>query len=320
MGRSNTQRDLTAHTTSIRCTPELLGDMTALVWDFGDYQSPVRRAWRELGSTAARNGKWIKDVQESDPFLVPYSIAVTVLQQITDGYVYLDKYLAFMVTLNPVEPETLRKVFTYLEGIARKVPLDEIPFMDQPTLARLVAEAAPRRLSLAENILQPEDGKPASPDSWAYEAVKWHIARKLASKPFLDQEIEPVLEAYEAANGETKHRTADWQPSENIAAVQYRPISTGDLIAWDQPIGPVFANLAHPVDLGEAIMALPQNPTRSQVQYAMSRLSVKMATYTAEPNPVLNLDAHIRRVNNTVIHASTVLVDQGRTGPSCPYP
>lgn len=111
MGRSNTQRDLTAHTTSIRCTPELLGDMTALVWDFGDYQSPVRRAWRELGSTAARNGKWIKDVQESDPFLVPYSIAVTVLQQITDGYVYLDKYLAFMVTLNPVEPETLRKVF-----------------------------------------------------------------------------------------------------------------------------------------------------------------------------------------------------------------
>ncbi|WP_277438942.1 DUF3962 domain-containing protein [Streptomyces sp. SPB162] len=289
--------------------------MTALVWDFGDYHSPIRRAWRELGSTAARNGKRTRDGQESDPFLIPYSIAVTVLQQITDGYVHLDKYMAFMVTLNPVEPEILRKVFTYLEGIIRKVPLDEIPFMDQPTLARLVADATPRRHCLAENILQPEDGKPASPDSWAYEAVKWHMAKMLASKPFLDQEVEPVLESYEAANGEIKERTADWRPSKNVAAVQYRPTSTGELIAWDQPIGPVFADLAHPVDLGEAAKTRPENPTRSQVQYALSRLSVKMATYTAEPNPVLNLDVHIRRVNNTVIHARTVLVDQGTGRP-----
>lgn len=315
MGRSSTQRDLTAHTTSIRCTPELLDGMTALVWDFGDYHAPIRTAWRELGSTAAQNGKWIKGVQDPDPFLVPYSIAVTVLQQITDGYVYLDKYLAFMVTLNPVEPDILRAVFTYLEGIVRRVPLDEIPFMDPPTLARLVADVAPQRHSLAKNILQEEDGKPASPDSWAYEAVKWHIAKKLAAKPFLDREVEPIREAYEAADGQVKHRTVGWQPSDNVATVQYRPISNGDLIAWDQPIGPVFAALAHPVDLAEAVKARPENPTRSQVQYALSRLSVKMATYTAEANPVLNLDAHIRRINNTVIHASTVLVDQGTDRP-----
>ncbi|HEU5119199.1 MAG TPA: hypothetical protein VFT74_21595, partial [Isosphaeraceae bacterium] len=276
MGRSNTQRDLTAHTTSIRCTPELLDGMTALVWDFGDYHSPIRTAWRDLGSTASKNAKWIKDVQESDPFLVPYSIAVTVLQQITDGYVYLDKYLAFMVTLNPVEPDALRTVFTYLEGIVRRIPLDEIPFMDPPTLARLVADVAPEHRSLAQNILQEEDGKPASPDSWAYEAVKWHIAKKLAAKPFLDREVEPVREAYEATNGQVKHRTVGWQPSDNVAAVQYRPISNGDLIAWEQPIGPVFATLAHPVDLAEALKARPENPTRSQVQYALSRLSVKM--------------------------------------------
>ncbi|MFD8283491.1 RNaseH domain-containing protein [Streptomyces solisilvae] len=315
MGRSSTQRDLTAHTTSIRCTTQLLDGMTALVWDFGDYHSPTRRAWRDLGSTAAQNGKWIKGVQESDPFLVPYSIAVTVLQQITDGYVHLDKHLAFMVTLNPVEPGILRKVFTYLEGIVRKIPLDEIPFMDEPNLARLVASVTPRSLSLAENILAKEDGKPASPDSWAYQAVKWHIAKKLAAEPLLDTEVEPVREPYEAKNGEMKERTVDWQPSANTATVYYRPDSDGDLIAWDHPIGPLFAALAHPVKLDEAAAARPEEPTRAQVQYALSRVSVKMATYTAEPNPVLNLNAHIRRVNNTVVHARTALLDQGKNRP-----
>lgn len=315
MGRSNTQRDLTAHTTSIRCTKELLDGMTALVWDFGDYNSQTRRAWRELGSTAIQNSKWIKGVQEADPFLVPYSIAVTVLQQITDGYVHLDKYLGFMVTLNPVEPATLRTVFTYLEGIVRRVPLDEVPFMDPPDLARRIADTAPRRLSLADNILHKEDGKPASPDSWAYEAVKWHIAKKLASVSFLDREMEPILQEYEGKNGETKSKTVGWRPSDNVAAVGYRPISNGDLIAWDNPIGPAFANLAHPVELSDAAKARPENPTRAQVQYALSRLSVKMATYTAEPSPILNLNAHIRRINNTVIHASTVLVDQGKDRP-----
>ncbi|CAL9544843.1 hypothetical protein SUDANB106_04329 [Streptomyces sp. enrichment culture] len=107
--------------------------------------------------------------------------------------------------------------------------------------------------------------------------MKWHIAKKLVAKPFLDREVEPVREAYEAANGQVKHRTADWQPSDNVTAVRYRPISNGDLIAWEQPIGPVFATLAHPVDLADALKARPENPTRSQVQYALSRLSVKIS-------------------------------------------
>lgn len=315
MGRSSTQRDLTAHTTSIRCTKELLAGMTALVWDFGDYHSPTRGAWRALGSTAAQNSKSIKGVPDDDPFLVPYSIAVTVLQQITDGYVYLDKKLAFMVTLNPVDSATLRTVFSYLEGIVRRVPLDEVPFMDPPALATRIADTTPRRLSLADNILPGEQGKPANPDSWAYEAVKWHIAKELASVAFLDQEMEPILQDYEDENGETRYKTVGWKPSGNVAAVNYRPISNGDLIAWDNPIGPAFAHLAHPVNLSEADKARPENPTRSQVQYALSRLSVKMATYTAEPTPVLNVGAHIRRINNTVIHASTVLVDQGQDRP-----
>lgn len=315
MGRSNNQRDLTARTTSIRCTRELLHGMTAMVWNFGDYHSPTRKAWRDLRGTAAQNSKWIKNEQESDPFLVPYSIAVTVLQQITDGYVYLDKHLAFMVTLNPVRPEILRDVFAYLEGIVRKVPVDEIPLRDVPDLAKRIADTVPQRLSLADNILPKDDGKPASPDSWAYEAVRWHIAKKLASVSFEDREMEPVLEEYEGKNGETKYRTVDWQPSGNVASLDYRPVSNGDLIAWDNPIGPVFAGLAHPVDLGDAVKARPENPTRAQVQYALSRLSIKMATYTAEPNPILNLNAHIRRVNNTVIHSSTVLVDQGKDRP-----
>ncbi|MEU9315779.1 RNaseH domain-containing protein [Streptomyces sp. NPDC048295] len=315
MGRRSTQRDLTAHTTSIKCTPQLLDGMTALVWDFGDYHSPTRRAWRDLGSTATRNSKRIAGVQDSDPFLIPYSIAVTVLQQITDGYVYLDRNLAFMVTLSPVEPGVLKNVFTYLEGIVRRIPLDEIPFMDEPALAKLVAGVTPQSLSLAENILAQQDGRPASPDSWAYQAVKWHIAKKLAAKPLLDTEVEPVREPYETKDGVAKERIVDWQPSTNTAAVHYRPDSDGDLIAWDHPIGPLFASLAHPVNISEAATARPKDPTRAQVQYAMSRVSVKMATYTAEPNPVLNLNAHIRRVNNTVVHARTALLDQGTQRP-----
>lgn len=315
MGRSSTQRDLTAHTTAIRCTPELLEGMTALVWEFGDKQSPVRTAWWELGRTAAQNSKPIKGARDSDPFLVPYSIVVTVLQQITDGYVHLDKYLRFMVTLHPVEPETLNTVFTYLEGVVRRVPLDEIPFMDQPTLAKLVADVTPRRLSLAENILPKEAGVPANPDGWAYEAVKWHVARRLAAEPLLDREMERILEEYKGVDGETKHKTVGWKLSGNVAAVPYRPTSEGDLVAWDHPIGPLFAQLAHPATPSDAAGVRPQNPSRTQVQYALSRLSVKMATFTAEPNPVLNLDAHIRRINNTVVHARTVLVDQGEHRP-----
>ncbi|MET8160387.1 RNaseH domain-containing protein [Sphaerisporangium sp. NPDC005289] len=289
--------------------------MTALVWDFGDYHSPTRRAWRDLGSLAARNQKRINGEREADPFLIPYSIAVTVLQQITDGYVYLDKSLAFMVTLNPVEPAILKTVFTYLEGVVRRIPLDEIPFMDPPDLARRISTTSAQRLSLADNILHKEDGQPASPDNWAYEAVRWHIAKKLASVSFLDREMEPIREEYEGKDGETKYKTVGWRPSGNVAAVDYRPTSDGDLIAWEDPMGPIPARLAHPVKLSDVATARPENPTRSQVQYALSRLSIKMATYTAEPVPILNLDAHVRRINNTVIHASTVLVDQGKDRP-----
>ena len=316
MGRINTQqRDLTAHTASVKCTRELLDGMTALVWDFGDWNSPIRSAWRNLGSVATQNSKWIKDVREEDPFLVPYSIVVTVLQQITDGYVYLDKYLDFMVTLNPVEPATLKEVFSYLEGVVRRVPLDEIPFMDPPDMAERIANTKPQRLSLADSILQRDDGKPANPDNWAYEAVKWHIAKKLAGVPFLDQGMEPILENHKDKDGVAKQRTTGWKSSGQPAALNYRPLTSGELIAWENPIGPAFASLAHPVDLGEAASARPENPSRKQSQYALSYVSVKMATYTAEPDPVLNLDAHIRRINNTVIFASTVMVDQGRDRP-----
>ena len=98
---SSTQQEKIAHTLSLRCTRQLLDGMTAVVWNFGDNQSLTRRKWDELNDKA-KEGLKRKDVPEA-PTLIPYSIAITVLQQITDGYVYLDKYLQFMVALEPID-------------------------------------------------------------------------------------------------------------------------------------------------------------------------------------------------------------------------
>ncbi|MFJ2777562.1 RNaseH domain-containing protein [Kitasatospora sp. NPDC087315] len=315
MGRRATERDLTAHTTAIHCTTDLLKGMEALVWEFDD---DTRNEWRGLQKTARANAKAIRDQREEDVFLVPYSIVVTVLQQLTDGYVHLDKYLRYMVSLTEIPPKTLAKVFTFLEGIVRKIPLDEVPFQVESRLATLIAATTARRLPLAEHILATGDEGVVNPPSWAYDAVKWHIAKRLSAVPLIDQQMEGVTEKYVDKKGETKERIIDWQAAKDEgtrAEVHYRPANDGSLVAWDHPIGPTFAGRGHPIKAEDITRDWPTDESSSRLQYAMSRMTVKMATYTAVDHPIINTDAHVRRVNNALIFSRTALVDQGTGRP-----
>lgn len=304
-------RDLTAYTTCIQCDATLLADMTAEVHVFGE---DAQQAWKRLDrqTKAARRPAPGRD---EDVFLIPYSIVVTVLRQITDGYVYLDSGLRFLVTLNPVDQATLRDVFRYLEGICQGVPLDEVPFRVESELADLVAQTPAKTLSLSEAILPANGASVVDPPGWAYEAVKWHVAKKLAQRPLNDYAMEPVLEEYTDAKGETKTRTVAWNRGGTPTARIYRPASDGSLLAWQSPIGLAFNRAKDPV-LHDAIPeAWPAGTSTRDAEYALSHVSSKMATYPGLPLAYLNLDAHMRRINNTLVHARTALLDNGADRP-----
>ncbi|MEW1913993.1 RNaseH domain-containing protein [Kitasatospora sp. NPDC085895] len=324
-------RDLTAPTTTILCTEALLKGMTAQVWEFSEI---TQQTWKGLEGQARDARKQAQKGDDRDLFLLPYSIVVNVLQQITDGYVYLDKYLRFMVALDDIEPKALRKVFTYLEGIVRGIPVDEIPLRVESELADLVANTDSVTRDLADVILPAEGAAYADPPSWAYQAVRWHLAKKLAAVPFIDREIEPVKkpEMAKDANGKPLKdedgnpvprtdeagnpvmRTGAWKPTGNTATLRYRPDSSGDLIAWDHPIGPTFAKLPHPLTREAMDAGYPENPSAADAQYSLSRISVGMSTHHGRPEPVINLGAHMRRVNDTLVWSKTIMVDRA-TGP-----
>lgn len=312
MGKSKFRdRDLTAHTTCIQADAALLADMTAEVHVFSE---SAQQAWKRLGKKAYAVSRPAAG-REEDVFLVPYSIVVTVLRQITDGYVYLDRNLQFLVTLKTVEQDTLREVFRYLDGICQGVPIDEIPFRVTSELADLVAQTPAQTLSLAEAILPADGAKVVNPPNWAYEAVKWHIAQRLARRPLLDFVMEPITEEYTNDKGETKTRTTEWKRGGDPTPRIYRPASDGSLLAWHDPIGPAFNRAENPV-LPGAIPESWEPGTRSRdAEYALSRVSVKMATYPGLLLAHLTLDAHMRRINNTLVHARTALLDNGGDRP-----
>ncbi|MEU1287693.1 RNaseH domain-containing protein [Kitasatospora sp. NPDC005856] len=304
------RRDLTAPTTTILCTPALLDGMTAEVWEFDEI---TQHAWKALEQQARDERRSAPKGADRNRFLLPYSIVANVLQQLTDGYVHLDRYLRFMVALAPVEPKSLRKVFTYLEGVVCGIPVDEIPLRVDSPLADLVAGTDSVTRRLVDVILPGGDAAVADPPSWAYQAIRWHVAKRMADVPFHDQEIEPVLEKSKKAdkNGDFPMRISGWKHTPNTAEVWYRPDSSGDLIAWDHPIGPAFSALPHPLTPEALDSGYPEAPEPWQAQYALSRISVNMSTHPGRPEPVINLDAHMRRVNDTVVWSSKVMVDRG---------
>ncbi|MCX5215598.1 DUF3962 domain-containing protein [Kitasatospora sp. NBC_00240] len=307
-------RDLTAPTTTILCTKDLLDGMTAKVWEFSE---SIQHLWKELGAQARAARKQATRGDERDLFLLPYSIVVNVLQQITDGYVHLDKNLRFMVALDDIEPKALQRAFTYLEGVVRGIPLDEILLRVDSELAALVAATDCATRDLAEAILPGEGTAFADPPSWAYQAVRWHVAKRMAAVSFHDREIEPVYAESKTKkddDGNPVMRVSGWRPTGKTAEVSYRPDNSGDMIAWDHPIGPTFAALAHPLTKQALEDTYPQDPTPSQAQYALSRISVAMSTHHGRPEPVINLGAHMRRINDTLVWSKTVMVDRG-TGP-----
>jgi hypothetical protein len=331
MAPRTTSGKLTAHTLAFRCVEPMLDDMDAWVWEFHD---DVRDEWAVLGQVAGRTKKALRNAGgEPDYFLIPYSIVTTVLKQLTGGYVYIDRKLRFMVTLEKVEADTLQTVFTYLEGICRGTPLADIPFATQSKVADLVAETEPRHLALKKYLL-PQQSSAAgqetplvpNPPNWAYEAIRWLLAIKLAGKDFLDYAMEPVREVQRNEdgtpkldkNGEPVERTKRWQRADKPAAVRYRPLSTGEVIAWNNPIGPAFVGHGHPITpeaLGKIGKQWPKDAGRQDTEYAHSYLSAKMVTYPAFTEPVFLFDAHMRRIDNTLIYAKTAMVEQSGDKP-----
>jgi hypothetical protein len=317
---------LTAHTLAYHCVEPMLTGMRAWVWEFHD---DVRAEWAVLGQTARRTKKNLRDTgKEPDHFLIPFSIVTTVLKQLTGGYVHIDRKLRFMVTLEKVEAEDLRTVFTYLEGICQGTPLADIPYATQSKIADLVAATEPHHLPLAEHLIPHQSASAGQdvtpvpdPPNWAYEAIRWLLAIKLAGTPLLDHANEPVRKAQLTKDGTPKldkHgnpvlRTTGWKSVGEPAPVVYRPLSTGELIAWDQPIGPSFVGYGHPLsseDLDKARTQWPQDGDRSDTDYSLSYLSAKMVTYPAFTEPVFLFDAHMRRINNALIYSKTAMVEQ----------
>ncbi|MGD3111324.1 RNaseH domain-containing protein [Streptomyces sp. YGL11-2] len=329
MAPRTTSRDLTAHTLAFHCTEQILDGMHAHVWEFSD---DTQEAWRTLGETVKKTKKSMKEVgKEEDYFLIPYSIVTTVLKQLTGGYVYLDRKLRYMVTLEPVDADDLQTIFTYLEGICRDVPLADIPFAVSSDVAAKVVATQPQRLPLKEHLPLQEGKEVPDPPGWAYEAIRWLLAIKLATQNFLDYPVEPVKDIRRHKDGspklndkgETQEYTKSWKTGDTPAAVRYRPTSTGELIAWNNPIGPAFAGHGHPIkpdtiaNIGDH---WPADPTPQDVEYALSYLSTKMVTYPAFTNPVFLFDAHMRRINNALIYSKTVMVDQTDNKPVLTVP
>ncbi|MGQ4335166.1 hypothetical protein [Streptomyces hayashii] len=201
-----------------------------------------------------------------------------------------------MVTLEKVEADTLQTVFTYLEGICRGTPLADIPFATQSKVADLVAETEPRHLALKQYLLPQPSSASASasgqetppvpnPPNWAYEAIRWLLAIKLAGKDFLDYAMEPVREVQRNEdgtpkldkNGEPVERTKRWQRADKPAAVRYRPVSTGEVIAWNNPIGPAFVGHGRPIT--------PRPSARSASSGPLTRAGPTPSTPTPTSRP-----------------------------------
>ncbi|WP_144312023.1 RNaseH domain-containing protein [Actinopolyspora erythraea] len=286
------------------------------MWEFDD---EVGRAWQNL-RTSARKSSFLKKTEGDGGADIPYSIATTVLTQLTGGYVHLDRQMRFLVALSrtpedAIPAKTLRRVFTSLEGVVSGKDLDEIPFTVNSDLAHRIANTTPHRRCLAETVL-PSADTPVDPPNWAYESVRWHIADKLAAVPLYDKPVASSTKPSVNNKGESIDRITGWHTNEDKStwvAVSYRPTSSGELVAWDHPINTLLVSRGHPIAAHEVTRDWPSDP--EQAQYGMSRLSIRMKTFPNLPWPVITITPHMRRVNSTVCHARTALLNQGNTTP-----
>ncbi|MEU6442475.1 RNaseH domain-containing protein [Streptomyces sp. NPDC047046] len=260
------------HALAYRCTPALVGDATA----------HVRRLDME---TAKLWGTFTNQCRKrfgKEEAQAPYSIATTVLQVVTGGYVHFEPYgmAPFLVSQQPIDSDLLSKIFTLTHGLALGQPIDTIDLRQPPELARRIARTAEREFPLKEYLAGGEGAQPDAPN-WLYKSVGWGLAERLAAVPF------------QLSNGRE---------------ITLRPDITGGLVAledpWENEGGGRYAvcrtsvrlktlpNVQHPVLLLDARV--------SRISSSLIFSSTALAIQPGEGRPVLEVKLNGRGGMKTI--------------------
>jgi hypothetical protein len=187
------------HTLAYRCTSDLVGDATVHVRQLN---TETGKLWNTFsGQCKKRFGK-----EEAQ---APYTIATTVLQVITGGYVYFEPQgtSPFLVSRQPIDSDLLCKAFTLTHGLALGEQVEMIDLRRPPELALRIAQTPERVFALKEHLAGQDGAQPDAPN-WVYRSVSWGLADRLAAVPF------------QLSNGRK---------------ITLRPDITGGLVALDDP-------------------------------------------------------------------------------------
>ncbi|MFJ2034146.1 RNaseH domain-containing protein [Streptosporangium sp. NPDC087985] len=286
---------------TLRCTPELVQGQKVYVRNFS---RSVRDEWEKLrgdGDDEKRN--------------LPYSTAITYLKIKTGGYVHLDRGLGFLVSLEKIDDDTLRRVFRCIVGYSKGLSTDQAILLDVPLVADAIASTPEVEFEMARS-LKPMQGRQPQCPAWMYVAVPWVVSKKLAEQKFTIYDLVPITKQVPAketdgslkldADGRQvfKNRTMGWKANPNKREVTYLPDSSGGLIAWDHPFGRKYNIRDDGTVVNDATAA----------QYAMSRFSVVMKTVPNVVDPVIFLDAHVTRVHSNMVFAKSTNIYQGSDG------
>ncbi|WP_443048030.1 RNaseH domain-containing protein [Streptomyces sp. NBC_00252] len=288
-------------TLTLRCTPALVQGQKVYVRNF---PRSVRDEWEKLKGDG-------DDEQKN----LPYSTAITYLKFKTGGYVHLDRYLNYLVSLEKIDDDMLRHVFRCVVGYSKGLSTDQAILLDVPPLANAIAGTPEQEFEMTR-FLKPLQGKqPKCPD-WMYVAVPWVISKKLAQQQFTIYDLVPITKQVpdnekdgspklDAEGTQVyKSRTIGWKANPNKRKVTYLPDSRGGLIAWDHPVGRKYNVRSDGTPVNAA----------TEAQYAMSRLSVVMKTEPNVVDPVIFLEAHVTRVHSNMVFAKSTHIYQGGDG------
>lgn len=260
------------HTLAYRCTPALVGDATVHVRQL---DTETVKLWATF--TAQCRKRFGKEEAQA-----PYTIATTVLQVITGGYVYFEPKGAapFLVSRQPIDSDLLCKAFTLTYGLALGEQVEVIDLRQPPDLAVRIARTPEQEFALEEHLAGAKGTQPDAPN-WLYKSVGWGLAERLAAVPF------------QLSNGRE---------------ITLRPDITGGLVAlddpWENESGGRYAvcrtavrlktlpNVQHPVLLLDARV--------SRISSSLIFSSTALAVQPGEGRPILEVKLNGRGGTKTI--------------------
>ncbi|USQ82564.1 RNaseH domain-containing protein [Streptomyces phaeoluteigriseus] len=260
------------HTLAYRCTPGLVGDTTVHVRRL---DTETAKLWSTF--TAQCRKRFGKEEAQA-----PYTIATTVLQVITGGYVFFEPKGAspFLVSRRSIDSDLLRKALALTHGLALGEQVEMIDLRQPPELARRIAQTPEREIALHEHLEGAAGVQPDAPN-WLYRSVSWGLAERLAAVPF------------QLSNGRE---------------ITLRPDTTGGLVAlddaWENEGGGRYAvcrtavrlktlpNVQHPVLLLDSRV--------SRISSSLIFSSTALAVQPGEGRPVLEVKLNGRGGAKTI--------------------